>query len=200
MARSGVSREDVAAAIDCLLSNGDNPTNDAIRQTLGNTGSYSTINRLRQDIMAERDATSVTPVPELPESVSGVGGRLLRLVWEEACAQAAAAREVERRAFEEQKAVFEAQQTEMLGEIERLEQALEASDATSERHAAETSAAQASAQQTARELSAAEATIATLREELTHLRGAGTRLESWMERATTAEAELKTLRSAEAQA
>lgn len=177
MARPGVSYENVEAVIVELMAKGENPTNTAIRQQLGDTGSFSTINRLRQEIMEKRSVTPVVSVSELPDSVSEAGRRLLRTVWEEASAQAAAAREVERKAFEEQKSAFASQQAEMLGEIERLERTLEVSESAAEQHAAETVAMREARSEVQREVAAAEASLVEVRREAENLRSDCWRLE-----------------------
>lgn len=53
MARSGISRYEVKKARQTLLSNGINPSIDAIRVELGNTGSKTTISRYLKEIELE---------------------------------------------------------------------------------------------------------------------------------------------------
>lgn len=50
MARSGVSKFHVQQARDALMSKGQNPSLDAIRAALGNTGSKSTIHRYMKEL------------------------------------------------------------------------------------------------------------------------------------------------------
>lgn len=53
MARSGISKFHVKQARDTLLAKGQNPSLDAIRMALGNTGSRTTIHRYLRELEAE---------------------------------------------------------------------------------------------------------------------------------------------------
>ena len=58
MARSGVYKSEVAKARDSLLAEGKNPSIDAVRAALGNTGSRTTIHRYLRELEAEDGAGS----------------------------------------------------------------------------------------------------------------------------------------------
>ncbi|TDV67611.1 DNA-binding protein [Pseudomonas sp. LP_7_YM] len=73
MARSGINKSDVQSARLALLARGENPSIDAVRIEMGNTGSKSTIHRL----MRELDTTeSDTPVPQIDAELYSLVARL----------------------------------------------------------------------------------------------------------------------------
>lgn len=77
MARSGINKSDVQAARLALLSRGENPTIDAIRIEMGNTGSKTTIHRLLQELDTAEGAGTATPIDdELAKLVARLGERL----------------------------------------------------------------------------------------------------------------------------
>ncbi|MDH0744904.1 DNA-binding protein [Pseudomonas sp. GD03842] len=73
MARSGITLEAVRDARSALIAKGENPSIDAVRIALGNTGSKSTIHRL----MRELDATSGTRTsPSIDDELTALVSRL----------------------------------------------------------------------------------------------------------------------------
>ena len=58
MARAGLNKFNVQQARDTLLARGINPSVDAVRVELGNTGSKTTIHRYLKEVEAE-DATQL---------------------------------------------------------------------------------------------------------------------------------------------
>ncbi|WP_296261192.1 MULTISPECIES: DNA-binding protein [unclassified Pseudomonas] len=77
MARSGINRSDVQAARLALLAKGENPSIDAIRIQMGNTGSKSTIHRLMRELDAnEGDVTGPQIDAEISDLVARLAARL----------------------------------------------------------------------------------------------------------------------------
>jgi hypothetical protein len=58
MARPGVYKTEVAKARDRLVAEGKNPSIDAVRAALGNTGSRTTIHRYLREIEAEESGAA----------------------------------------------------------------------------------------------------------------------------------------------
>lgn len=79
MARSGINRADVQAARMALIARGENPSIDAVRIEMGNTGSKSTIHRLMRELDAsESELTPLQIDAELNSLVARLGERLRR--------------------------------------------------------------------------------------------------------------------------
>jgi len=77
MARSGINKSDVQAARLSLIARGENPSIDAVRIEMGNTGSKSTIHRLMRELDAtEGGASSAQIDDELNSLVTRLAGRL----------------------------------------------------------------------------------------------------------------------------
>jgi len=77
MARSGINIADVQAARLSLIARGENPSIDAVRIEMGNTGSKSTIHRLMRELdMTEGNASSVPVDKELNNLVTRLANRL----------------------------------------------------------------------------------------------------------------------------
>ncbi|WP_110951198.1 DNA-binding protein [Pseudomonas bohemica] len=77
MARSGINRADVQAARMALIARGENPSIDAVRIEMGNTGSKSTIHRLMRELDAsESELTPLQIDAELNSLVTRLGERL----------------------------------------------------------------------------------------------------------------------------
>jgi chromosome segregation ATPase len=70
MARIGVDFDQVSNAVHKLLSQGENPTVDSVRQALGGTGSKSTIAPLLRRWKAENVGSSNAPVQGLPTNLA----------------------------------------------------------------------------------------------------------------------------------
>ncbi|SDN10907.1 DNA-binding protein [Vreelandella arcis] len=80
MARSGIQYSDVQQAVDTLLSRGDTPSVQRIREVLG-TGSFTTISEHFRQWRAEREQNRDVPPPQgLPTSVVNIATEL----WKEA--------------------------------------------------------------------------------------------------------------------
>ncbi|MGM0857193.1 MAG: DNA-binding protein [Pseudomonadota bacterium] len=80
MARSGIQYSDVQQAIDTLLTRGDTPSVQRIREVLG-TGSYTTISEHFRQWRIERENNRDVPPPKgVPEAVASLAGEL----WKEA--------------------------------------------------------------------------------------------------------------------
>jgi len=56
MARSGIDKQCVKQARQALIARGENPSIDAVRVELGNTGSKTTIHRYLRELEAEDTA------------------------------------------------------------------------------------------------------------------------------------------------
>jgi len=68
MARAGILKFLVQQARDALIARGENPSSDAVRVELGNTGSKSTLHRYLQDL-ARDDGTRLDDEPLLSETL-----------------------------------------------------------------------------------------------------------------------------------
>lgn len=75
MTRGRIYKSEVKAARDALLREGTNPSLDAVRIALGNTGSKSTIHRLMKELEAEESDTG-TPTGALSDTLAAVVGQL----------------------------------------------------------------------------------------------------------------------------
>ncbi|WP_323123732.1 DNA-binding protein [Burkholderia alba] len=93
MARAGLTRVDVKRARDSLIAQGLHASIDAIRITLGNTGSKTTIHRYLKEL--EEEGASLTRAASLSDAIQDLVARLAARLHEEAQArvdqQAAAA-------------------------------------------------------------------------------------------------------------
>ncbi|RKQ61282.1 plasmid replication DNA-binding protein KfrA [Vogesella indigofera] len=83
MARSGIYKSEVLRARDNLLAQGRNPSIDAIRAELGNTGSKTTIHRYLKELEEEEDAGSGAKIA-VSEAIQELVGRLAARLHEEA--------------------------------------------------------------------------------------------------------------------
>lgn len=83
MARSGVYKSDVMKARDSLLSQGKNPSIDAVRTELGNTGSKTTIHRYLRELEQEEDP-NVGKTAAVSEVLQDLVDRLAARLHEEA--------------------------------------------------------------------------------------------------------------------
>lgn len=75
MARGGVNKFHVKQAREVLLAKGQQPTLDAVRQTLGNTGSRTTIHRYMREL-DEEESTRLGEHSLLSETLKDLVGRL----------------------------------------------------------------------------------------------------------------------------
>ena len=83
MARSGIYKSEVLRARDNLLAQGRNPSIDAIRTELGNTGSKTTIHRYLKELEEEEGGGSGTKIA-VSEAIQELVGRLAARLHEEA--------------------------------------------------------------------------------------------------------------------
>ena len=86
MARSGIYKSDVVQARAKLQAAGKNPTVDAIRLEMGNTGSKATIHRYLKEIEEESGGSSV-PRVAVSEAIQDLVSRLSERLSEEADAR-----------------------------------------------------------------------------------------------------------------
>jgi chromosome segregation ATPase len=123
MARSGINRDGVQAARSAIIARGENPSIDAVRIEMGNTGSKTTIHRLMREIDAEgRDATASS----IDEELTALVARLALRLKQQAQEQLADAR-----------ALLDAERQAMQGELQDTRRQL---SVLRERHAAQTTA------------------------------------------------------------
>ena len=83
MARGGINKALVQQALETLLSKGQNPSIDAVRVELGNTGSKSTIHRYLKEL-EEEASTRLDDKALLSEPIQGLITRLASRLHEEA--------------------------------------------------------------------------------------------------------------------
>ncbi|MDO8774877.1 MAG: DNA-binding protein [Burkholderiaceae bacterium] len=86
MARSGIYKSEVVRARNKLLATGVNPSIDAVRAELGNTGSKTTIHRYLKEIEEEEGGITGTKVA-VSEAIQDLVGRLAARLNEEADAR-----------------------------------------------------------------------------------------------------------------
>lgn len=92
MARGGVYKTDVQKARASLLAQGKNPSLDALRIALGNTGSKSTIHRFLREL-EEEETKGVGHRVAVGDALQDLVGRLASQLHEEANARIGEARE-----------------------------------------------------------------------------------------------------------
>lgn len=83
MARAGLSRLDVKRARDSLVAQGQHPSIDAIRISLGNTGSKTTIHRYLKEL-EEEEGAALTRTGSLSDAIQDLVVRLAARLHEEA--------------------------------------------------------------------------------------------------------------------
>lgn len=83
MARAGIYKSEVKKARDALLAQGKNPSIDAVRTGLGNTGSKTTIHRYLKELEEEEGAGFGRGVA-VSEAIQDLVGRLAQRLHEEA--------------------------------------------------------------------------------------------------------------------
>lgn len=128
MARGGINLALVRKAREALLARGQNPSIDAIRIELGNTGSKTTIQRYLKEI-GSFDPRPVASPARLSDELSALVGKLLERLLEEgneALIHERAAFAQEREALEEGAATLEAKLGASQLEVARLQSALQA--------------------------------------------------------------------------
>ena len=83
MARSGIYKSEVQKARDTLLAQGKNPSIDAVRAALGNTGSKTTIHRYLKELDEEENNKAGRSVA-VSEAIQDLVGRLAERLQAEA--------------------------------------------------------------------------------------------------------------------
>ncbi|MYM28323.1 integrase [Duganella sp. CY15W] len=91
MARSGLYKSDIQKARDALISQGTNPSVDAVRVALGNTGSKTTIHKYLKELEAE-DGGAGGKRSSISETLQDLVERLAARLEDEAQERIAAAR------------------------------------------------------------------------------------------------------------
>ena len=115
MARGGINKALVQKARQAILARGENPSIDAIRVELGNTGSKTTIHRYLKELENTERGRGAASIP-LSEQLASLVGRLADQLEEDA--RAAVAQEREQLARERLDFQGQAQQAE--GRIQQL--------------------------------------------------------------------------------
>ncbi|HBO5334919.1 TPA: DNA-binding protein, partial [Pseudomonas aeruginosa] len=92
MARGGINKALVRKARQAILARGENPSIDAIRVELGNTGSKTTIHRYLKEL-EDADSDQSAVVLPLSEQLANLVGQLADQLREEAKAEVAHERE-----------------------------------------------------------------------------------------------------------
>ncbi|MCL8329449.1 DNA-binding protein [Pseudomonas juntendi] len=130
MARGGINLVLVRKARDALLSRGQNPSIDAIRIELGNTGSKTTIQRYLKEIESHHPRPSASPSRLSDELTELVGKMLERLLEEgnEALAHERAAFELERKTMKAESSTLQGHLEQAQREIIKLRSALQTQD------------------------------------------------------------------------
>ena len=83
MARAGIYKSEVKRARDALLAQGKNPSIDAVRTELGNTGSKTTIHRYLKEL-EEEEGDGFGRGVAVSEAIQDLVGRLAQRLHEEA--------------------------------------------------------------------------------------------------------------------
>jgi chromosome segregation ATPase len=131
MARGGINKAVVQKARQALLARGLNPSIDAVRVELGNTGSKTTISRYLKELES-LSLGRVAPRERLGEQLTGIVETLLdRLMeeGEEALAQARSSFELERAELNKLMSELTAEFDKAQQQIATMQSALEAQDA-----------------------------------------------------------------------
>lgn len=134
MARAGIYKSEVQKARDALLAQGINPSIDAVRAELGNTGSKTTIHRYLKELEEEEGAGFGRGVA-VSEAIQDLVGRLAQRLQEEAEARVSElqARHVEQLAQRDAALATLKREAEGLSsQLQRMEGALQAEQNTHE--------------------------------------------------------------------
>jgi chromosome segregation ATPase len=130
MARGGINLALVRKAREALVARGQNPSIDAIRIELGNTGSKTTIQRYLKEIEAHDPRPSASPSRLSDELTELVGKMLERLLEEgnETLAHERASFELERQAMKQEVGTLQSQLNQANDEVAKLQSALQTQD------------------------------------------------------------------------
>ncbi|NUT90083.1 integrase [Pseudomonas corrugata] len=141
MARGGINKAVVQKARQALLARGANPSIDAVRVELGNTGSKTTISRYLKELEPS-NSEPVTSRERMGETLNGMVQTLLDQLMEEGqevISQATAA-------FEQQRTALENQISELRSELATAQRQLATQQAAIETQSAELATTQFSLQ------------------------------------------------------
>jgi DNA repair exonuclease SbcCD ATPase subunit len=161
MARSGLYKSDVKKARDALIAQGKNPSVDAVRVELGNTGSKTTIHKYLKELEDE-DGGAGGKRASISDALQDLVERLAARLHEEAEERVAAIqKEFDAKTSEHDAELLAAKQenTKMLAHVREMEAALEQQDAA-------LAVAQESLQRESTARQVAEQQIADLKERL----------------------------------
>ena len=120
----GITQEQIFGAAQALSSRGESVTIANVRRELGDTGSFSTIH---ENLRTWRERHRPDQPPAISEALDEVGGAM-RKVWSAAWGAAQSAFSFERENLEAAQAQLQAERGELLAEILRLEEELEAAN------------------------------------------------------------------------
>lgn len=124
MARTGITRDDVFKAAEALVADDQTPTVVAVRTFLGG-GSPNNITPWLAEWREQNDAKKVDPTPAVPAAVDAA----MRQVWVAAWKSSQEQLDAERDAVAKVRQEIEQERADMLGEINRLDDALEEAQA-----------------------------------------------------------------------
>lgn len=121
MARGGIYKAEVIRARDNLVARGMQPTIDAIRAELGNTGSKSTIHRYLKEIEEEEESRASTKSVAVGDAIEDLVARLAARLHEEADTRIAEAAEKQAAECEKLRSELAAMKEEAEGFREQLQ-------------------------------------------------------------------------------
>lgn len=192
----GVSEDEILEAIERIAGREVEPQTRLIRAELGNTGDYSRIQAVLERYRAECTEQRSIAVPDVPEIVT----RALQAVWPTAYKAADDLLEARRNAFEAERILYEQGRAEMMEEISRLENTRNTLEAAAEAQEAELQGLRQELEQSRRDLAASTARAQTLEQQIDTIRTEQqttlATIQEWMQRATTAEAQLQATQTA----
>ena len=181
MARSGINKALVARARSALLARGQQPTIDAVRIELGNTGSKSTIHRYLREIDDESLQDQRSNI-SLSDELGTLGQQLGERLQQEAASELQQAREAfarERQDWQQQRNQYETrlqqaaeQYSAQTGELQSIQTALAASEAQARQQQLLISSLQAEGQGQQALLAQREQQISSLEDKHRHAREA----------------------------
>ncbi|WEL52949.1 DNA-binding protein [Pseudomonas kermanshahensis] len=114
MARGGINKVVVQQARQALIARGENPSIDAVRIELGNTGSKSTIHRYLKELNGQQ-AVATAGAPGLSDTLGRFVGQLATQLQEEADIR-----------IEEAESVFTQQREQLEAQLQLVQEALAA--------------------------------------------------------------------------
>lgn len=118
MARSGLYKSDVQKARDALIAQGVNPSVDAVRVALGNTGSKTTIHKYLKEL--EEDGGAGGKRSSISEALQDLVERLAARLEDEAQERIAAARATSDATAAKQAALLQAAQNDNAQQLARV--------------------------------------------------------------------------------